>query len=327
METKYGFIKMSVSEFEKWIASSRIARTILYIQQHHTYSPNYHLFKGDNHFELQKGMKNHHVFTNGWMDMGQHFTIFPDGEIVTGRSLENTPACIYGNNSHAVCLEHLGNFDAGKDVMKIEQADSILRVTAALCKKFSIPVNTSKIVYHHWYNLSSGERNNGIKNNKSCPGTGFFGGNKVADCESDFLPKVKALIDGNIDPGISGVVKYVQVTASALSVRSKPDGKAPKVSDKDAVQFGSILRIFSEKNGWYKISGSKEHWISTRYTENVQRATVNADVLNVRNGPGPSFLKLSSLPRGKEVFVCEEKKGWCRINMTPEWVSKIFLSF
>ena len=327
METKYGFTKMSASEFEKWIDSSRVARTILYIQQHHTFSPDYHLFNGNNHFELQKGMKNYHVFTNGWMDIGQHFTIFPDGEIVTGRSLENTAACIYGNNSHAICIENVGNFDAGYDVMRSEQKNSILGVTAALCKKFNIPVNTSKIVYHHWFNLSTGERNNGTKNNKTCPGTAFFGGNKVEDCEANFLPKVKALLESKIETEIPGLVKYVQVTARTLSVRSKPDGNAPNAPDREAAQFGSILRVFGEKNGWYKISGSKEHWISKRYAEDVQRATVNAEALNVRNGPGPSFLKLSSLPKGKEVFVCEEKNGWCRINLTPQWVSKQFLTF
>ena len=327
METKYGFTKMSASEFEKWIDSLKVARTILYIQQHHTYSPDYHLFKGNNHFELQKGMKNYHVFTNGWMDIGQHFTIFPDGEIMTGRSLETTPACIYGNNSHSICIENLGNFDAGGDVMNSAQQQAILRVTAALCKKYNIPVNTSKVVYHHWFNLSTGERNNGTKNNKSCPGTRFFGGNKVEDCEREFLPKVKALLNVKIDPEISNLVKYVQVTASALSVRSKPDGNSSRVSDRDSAQFGSILRVFAEKNDWYKISGSKQHWVSKRYAEDVQRATVNADVLNVRNGPGSSFLKISSLPRGKEVFVCEEQNGWCRINFTPQWVSKDFLTF
>ena len=32
-------------------------------------------------------MKNLHFNQNGWQEIGQHFTIFPDGMIVTGRSL------------------------------------------------------------------------------------------------------------------------------------------------------------------------------------------------------------------------------------------------
>jgi hypothetical protein len=34
-------------------------------------------------------MKECHVQQNGWADIGQHLSIFPDGTIVTGRSFEN----------------------------------------------------------------------------------------------------------------------------------------------------------------------------------------------------------------------------------------------
>lgn len=76
METKYGFTKMTIKEFETYMENLRIARTILFIQQHHTYIPSYVHFKGNNHFELQKSMKNTHINTNGWADIGQHFKIF-----------------------------------------------------------------------------------------------------------------------------------------------------------------------------------------------------------------------------------------------------------
>ena len=63
-------------------------------------------------------MKAYHVTYNGWNDIGQHFTIFPDGLILTGRSLEKSPACIYGQNANAICIENLGNFDLGGDQMR-----------------------------------------------------------------------------------------------------------------------------------------------------------------------------------------------------------------
>jgi predicted component of type VI protein secretion system len=87
-------------------------------------------------------------------------------------------------------LEHLGNFDSGKDVMLAEQRETIIQMTAILCRRFNIPVNTQSIVYHHWFNLSTGQRNDGSSNNKSCPGTNFFGGNKVIDCSTNFLPLI-----------------------------------------------------------------------------------------------------------------------------------------
>jgi hypothetical protein len=66
-------------------------------------------------------MKNHHVNNNGWADIGQHFSIFPDGKICTGRNLESTPACIYGRNANAICIENVGYFDTGKDTMTTAQ--------------------------------------------------------------------------------------------------------------------------------------------------------------------------------------------------------------
>ena len=66
------------------------------IQQHHTFIPSYIHFTGMNHFDWQLVMKKYHVNENGWADIGEHFAIFPDGEIVTGRSMETSPACIRG---------------------------------------------------------------------------------------------------------------------------------------------------------------------------------------------------------------------------------------
>ena len=190
MTKKFGLVKWGIEEFEEWLNSIQLARTVLVIQQHHTFSPSYPDFNGSNHFELQQGMKNYHISHNGWADIGQHFSTFPDGTILSGRSLEQSPVCIKGQNTNSICLEHLGNFDSGKDVMLAEQRETIIQMTAILCRRFNIPVNTQSIVYHHWFNLSTGQRNDGSSNNKSCPGTNFFGGNKVIDCSTNFLPLI-----------------------------------------------------------------------------------------------------------------------------------------
>lgn len=327
METRFGFTKMTISEFEQWIAAERVARTIIYLQQHHTWAPDYSSFNGNNHLELQKNMRDYHVNHNGWSNIGQHFSIFPDGAIVTGRSLENSPACILGNNANAICIENVGNFDTGKDTMRPEQADAIIRATAAICRKFSIPVNTEKIVYHHWFDLGSGARNNGTRNNKSCPGTSFFGGNKVADCEQHFLPLVNSVLSGIPVQPAAPILKYVTVTANTLNIRKQPNAQADKVPDREPAIFGAILRVFKEQNGWLKISSSKQHWVSGAHTKNVTRATVNTDTLNVRLGPGTSFSKTGSLAKGTELFIVEEQDGWCRISFDDKWVKKEFLSF
>ena len=318
---------MNVQEFENWINNTRVARTIIYLQEHHTFSPNYHNFTGNNHFELQKAMKDYHVGTNGWMDIGQHFSIFPDGQIVTGRSLENTPACILGNNSNAICIENVGDFDLNMDVMTQAQKDSIVKVSAAICKKFSIPINTDKIVYHHWFHLSTGARNNGTGGNKSCPGTAFFGGNKVADCQSNFLPLVYQALLGNTPPAIPAVLKYAVVTADSLNIRTQADYRSSKANDRDAATLGSILRVYEVQNNWYRISSSQQHWVSARYTQDVRRATVNASTLNVRSGPSTNFPKVSSYQKNEEIFIMEESNGWCKVSLENKWVKDDYLDF
>jgi hypothetical protein len=326
MTTKFGFTKMDINEFETWVSNLRIARTILYIQEHHTWNPGYIQFKQTNHFELQQGMKTYHVSNNGWMDIGQHFSTFPDGTILTGRSLESTPACIVGFNSNAICIENLGNFDTGKDVMTAAHKDTIVRMAVALCKKFGIAVNSNKIVYHHWFNLTTGARNNGTGNNKTCPGTNFFGGNKVADCDKNFLPLVNAALNGTRVVQNVAVVKYAFVNTDSLNIRDSASAQGKKVSDREPALLGSILRVFEEKNGWYKISGSQQHWVNAAYTKEVNRATVNANTLNVRSGPGSTFPKVASFTKDQEVFIIEESNGWCKISADNKWVKKEFLT-
>jgi len=326
MISKLGFTKLSISEFEQWIANLKVAKTILYIQQHHTWNPSYISFKNDNHFELQLAMKNYHVNNNGWMDIGQHFTSFPDGSILTGRSLEQTPACIFGFNANAICIENLGNFDLGKDTMTAAHKETIVRMTAALCKKFNIPVNSQKIVYHHWFNLSTGERNNGTKNNKTCPGTNFFGGNKVADCEKNFLPLVAGVLGSAVPSNKVPILKYVYVTADRLNIREDADPQSNKVKDRDAATLGAILRVYKIKNGWYKISSSENHWVNASYTKGVERYIINTDVLNVRSGPGTNYPKVGSLSKNQDVFVIEEKNSWFKVSSDNKWVKKEFLT-
>lgn len=325
MEEKFNFIKMDQGEFETYISTLKVGRTVLTLLLHHTYSPDYSLFKGNNHFELQKAMRDFHIHSNGWADIGQHFTIFPDGMILTGRSMEQSPACIYGQNQQAVCIENLGNFDKGKDNMNMAQKDSIVNAVAFLCDKFSIPVNTDKIVYHHWFRLDNGTRNNGGGNNKTCPGSNFFGGNKVPDCERYFLPLVRNALKRE-EPKNLPLIKYAAVTATALNIRTKPNGSSPKANDRDPVLMGSILRVYGEKNGWFKISSSKNHWVYSVYTMPVTRAEVTASTLNIRNGPEGKALKVGSLLKGEEVFVYETQNGWSRIAMSNRWVSSTYLN-
>jgi len=327
MKSKNGFTLLNLKEFETWLNQTKVGRTIRTVQQHHTYTPSYTHFNGNNHFELQRGMQNYHVHNNGWQDIGQHFTTFPDGTIITGRSLEKSPACIYGFNANSICFEHLGNFDADNDVMTQVHKETIVKITSLVCAKFNIPINTDRIVYHHWFDLATGKRNDGTKRNKSCPGTNFFGGNKVENSNSNFIPLVKLAQTKPTDQAKPSLIKHAIVTATKLNIRRGPGTSHIRVKGRLQLQKSAILRVYEINNGWYKISSSSEHWVSGRYTQEVIPAIVTATKLNVRTGPSTSNKKISSVKKGEEVWVYQEKNDWCRISYLNQWVHKKYLSF
>jgi SH3-like domain-containing protein len=177
-----------------------------------------------------------------------------------------------------------------------------------------------------WGYNSGGQLGDGTKNNKSCPGTDFFGGNKVSDCQLNFLPLVSAQLPLQ-QIATPELLKYVSVTASKLNIRSGADISNSRITGNASASLGSVLRVYAEENGWYKISNSKEHWIASRYTQPVIKASVSATTLNVLNGPDKSFEKIAALNEGQEVFIVEEKNGYCRLNMEEKWLNKSFLIF
>jgi hypothetical protein len=125
-------------------------RTVKEVQIHHTWKPDHSNFNGNNHEQLQEGMKNYHVDVLGWSDIGQHLTLFPDGKWMIGRDWNKIPASIEGRNTYGFAIEMIGNFDLGYDKLQGEQLNSILM----FLKYINLP-----IVFHNEYA------------NKTCPGT------------------------------------------------------------------------------------------------------------------------------------------------------------
>lgn len=324
MKKKYGFTLFSIDEFETWLTHQQVARTVLYVQEHHTFVPNYAHFKGNNHLELQQGMRNYHKAVNGWADIAQHFSIFPDGLIATGRSLEMNPSCISGFNANAICIENIGNFDPDGDVMRQEQRMAIVRVTAALCKRFRILVNTDRVVYHHWFDLNTGLRTNGKGNTKTCPGATFFGGNKPEAAKANFIPQVSALLGASPGTPAPTVFWYGSVTSDSLNIRNAPSVSGKKIN---STTLGAVLRVYEEKDGWLRISAKKQEWVLAKFIVRVERGTVNADVLNVRSGPGTQFNQLGKVLANEAVFVYDKRDNWLKISLDERWVAKKFVAF
>lgn len=181
------FILLDLAEFEDWLKMQNIIREIRLIQLHHTYVPAYKHFKNENHFALCRSMENDHL-ARGFAEIGQNFTTFPDGRIVVCRSINTIPAGIKGANLNGICIENMGNFDAGMDEMSLEQKNSIISITKSLLNKFKLKQDENSIVYHHWYDIIIGKRTlrEGSGITKSCPGTNFFGGNTIESFKERF---------------------------------------------------------------------------------------------------------------------------------------------
>ena len=122
-------------------------------QIHHTWIPEHKDFNGNNHMALQKNMRNYHMNTNGWGDIGQHITVFPDGVIVTGRDFKSMPIGISNHNRGAFMMEMIGNFDIGHDKLENEQLKTVMLLTNYFIRR------KIRIVFHRDYST------------KSCPGS------------------------------------------------------------------------------------------------------------------------------------------------------------
>lgn len=107
MKSQYGFTLMTISEFESWIVQQKVTRRITVIQEHHTWSPCYKQFNGSNHLQLQKNMRDYHVNSAGYADIAQNFTVFPDGMICTGRSMNVAPPVVVEQTRTASVLRTL----------------------------------------------------------------------------------------------------------------------------------------------------------------------------------------------------------------------------
>lgn len=193
--TKGKFILFDLPGFIGWLTELKVNRSIGLIQQHHTWRPDYAAWtKLPDHFHWLESMENFQVTQNGFSQIAQNLTSFPDGTIAVCRPFDIIPAGIKGANQYGLCIEHLGNFDVGGDEMTPIHRDTILGMNTALLQKFNLQPSESSIVYHHFYDIITGIRwiDDPLKypnpTTKSCPGTNFFGGNTLESLRANLLP-------------------------------------------------------------------------------------------------------------------------------------------
>ena len=278
MKTGYGFTEFeNVKEFKSWLAKQRITRKVNRLQVHHMWMPDYSCWEKDNALRRQHNTKDFHMHANHWDDIAQHFSIFPNGHIVTGRSLNKTPIGIRGWNTNAICVEIYGNFDKGHDKMTTKQKEAVIGLYGELCKKFDIEVDSTHIRPHCWFTAGGtflGDYN-ASRSAKTCPGTNFMGiGNTKKAFVNKFYPMIKEYINGKEEEAKDEAFKqYIaKPTVDGLVCRKGPGVEYDKVAMIDTDIAITIVGEEKAKDGGTWLKCKSGYYVNKKYMEFVRYA-------------------------------------------------------
>lgn len=278
MKTSYGFTEFeNLDEFKSWLNKQKVTRKVTRLQVHHMWMPDYSCWGKDNALRRQKNTKDYHINTNHWDDIAQHFSIFPNGHIVTGRSLNKTPIGIRGWNTNAICVEIYGNFDKGHDKMTAKQKEAVIGLYGELCKKFDIEVDSAYIRPHCWFTAGGtflGDYN-ASRSAKTCPGTNFMGiGNTKKAFVNKFYPMIKEYINGKEEePKVEKFKQYIaKPTVDGLVCRKGPGAEYDKVTMIDTDIAITIVGEEKAKDGGTWLKCKSGYYVNKKYMEFVRYA-------------------------------------------------------
>lgn len=300
MKTQNGFTLLETEkEFKEWLDKQHPTRKITRLQVHHMALPDYSTWNntdkrvyGDNR-ELGRtlaldayGKQTWHSSDGYGHYIAQHFSIFPNGKITTGRHLNSTPIGIAGWNTNAICIEIYGNFDKGQDIMTKEQKKAVIFVYALLAKKCNIPITSTYIRPHAWFTSGGTCLWNYYpgKSRKSCPGTNFMGfGNTKKAFENNFYPLLKAYKYGEevktsnettvtnktIEDKKAYNVQAKVINCTTLNVRdARPDKNGNLGKVKFVLKKGEIVTIGYSLNGWVSVYTDTDYgFVNKKYLE------------------------------------------------------------
>lgn len=284
----------SAKEVKDWLAKQKVTRSISRLQVHHMDAPSYTTWEktdkrvfSEPHFGRTQSLNDYGKKTwgSGASDghghyIAQHFNVFPDGKITTGRNLNSTPIGIKGWNTNAICIEIYGKFDKGHDTMSAEQKKAVIYLYGELCKRFKIPVDTAHIRPHCWFTAGGtylGKYDAG-RSAKTCPGTNFWGAGCTVSGFGKFIADVKAYVNGkevDVKPKETKVNKVgkVNVPDSTLNVRKSADADSSKLGSlKDNTQIEIVATV---DNGWLKIKYKDGYgYVNKKYVDGIKDVVI-----------------------------------------------------
>ena len=296
MKTQNGFTLLeNAKDVRNWLAKQNVTRTITRLQVHHMDAPSYSTWEKTDkkvftepHFGRTQSLNDYgkRTWGSGASDghghyIAQHFNVFPDGKITTGRNLNSTPIGIRGWNTNAICIEIYGKFDKGHDVMNAKQKEAVIYLYGELCKRFDIPVNTSHIRPHCWFTAGGTYlgKYNSSRSAKTCPGTNFWGVGCSTSGFNKFLADVKAYVNGKAPveekPKETKVNKEgkVNVSSGTLNVRKSYDADSTKLGElKDNAKVKIVATV---SNGWLRIKYKDGYgYVNSKYVDGIKDVVV-----------------------------------------------------
>ena len=289
MKTQNGFTLMNKNEIASYLAKQKVTRKITRLQVHHMDLPNYSTWEktdkkvfSEPHFGRTQSLNDYGKKTWNYSDghgkyIAQHFNVFPDGMITTGRHLNSKPIGIKGWNDGAICIEIYGDFDKGHDVMTKAQKEAVIALYGELCKKFKLTPSTSTIRPHCWFTAGGSYLGKYDPNRsaKTCPGTNFMGYGCSPSGFAKFLAEVKAYVNGKEAPKEevkpTSFKKYIaKPTVDGLTCRKGPGVEYDKVTLIDTDIAVTIIDEEKAKDGGTWLKCKSGYYVNKKYMKFVR---------------------------------------------------------
>ena len=294
MKTQDGFTLMDKSEVKTYLAKQKVTRTINKLQVHHMDLPNYSTWEktdkkvfDEPHFGRTQSLNDYgkRTWGRGASDghghyIAQHFNVFPDGKITTGRHLNSKSIGIRGWNDGAICIEIYGDFDKGHDIMTKEQKEAVIVLYGELCKRFKIKPSTTTIRPHCWFTAGGTYlgKYDSSRSAKTCPGTNFMGYGCSPSGFAKFINEVKAYVNGKEAPKEEEKVPQestfkhylARCTEDGLNCRKGPGTQYDIETQLDKGVVITIVLEAGAKDGGTWCRAKSGYWVNKKYLEFVR---------------------------------------------------------
>lgn len=309
MKKLNGFTQLeSIKEISDYIDDLVITREVNRLQVHHMDLPNYDCWTQDKKrwgdlAALKRTLSLNEYGKLTWGSgaydghghyIAQHFNVFPDGTVTTGRHIDSTPIGIKGWNTSAICVEIYGDFDKGQDKMTSAQKEAVSCIYYKFTIKLKLDFTSKYIRPHAWF--TSGGTNLGtydpVKSRKTCPGTNFFGLGNTKEAFDKFYSILKNYdFKGEIAPVSNSadntLADYSVITKTSLNIRTGPSTSYSKVGTYSKGLGVKLIAVNQDltwgktDKGWVSI---KEFYVQSPSTKLVIK-NVSGESVNVREEP------------------------------------------